>query len=136
MSDADQEYKPKIRPQSTMAQAFSTALDSAFSLDSEVDHLSQTIDQKKFQMIIQNRELEELQARIREAEERLKSRGSVLLERKPSDAHGDGGYQSTESASSTTSPTDTTGQYPMGGQYPSGDEHRRPGDNRQQGRDS
>jgi hypothetical protein len=101
-------------------------------------------------MIIQNRELEELQARIREAEERLKSRGSVLLERKPSDAHGDGGYQSTgelhkpsfqlrdfltdrfciESASSTTSPTDTTGQ------YPSGDEHRRPGDNRQQGRDS
>jgi hypothetical protein len=46
-------------------------------------------------MIIQNRELEELQARIREAEERLKSRGSVLLERKPSDAHGDGGYQST-----------------------------------------
>jgi hypothetical protein len=107
-------------------------------------------------MIIQNRELEELQARIREAEERLKSRGSVLLERKPSDAHGDGGYQSTgelhkpsfqlqdfltnrfclESASSTTSPTDTTGQYPRGGQYPSGDEHRRPGDNRQQGRDS
>lgn len=30
----------------TMAQAFSSALDSAFSLDSDVDHLSQTIDQK------------------------------------------------------------------------------------------
>jgi hypothetical protein len=29
-----------------MAQAFSTALDSAFSLDSEVDDLSNSIDQK------------------------------------------------------------------------------------------
>lgn len=29
-----------------MAQAFSSALDSAFSLDSDVDHLSLTIDQK------------------------------------------------------------------------------------------
>jgi hypothetical protein len=35
----DQEY-------STMAQAFSTALDSAFSLDSDVNHLSLSIDQK------------------------------------------------------------------------------------------
>ncbi|CAI7602744.1 unnamed protein product [Penicillium glandicola] len=56
-----------------MAQAFSTALDSAFMLDSEVDNLSQTIDQKKQQMWIQNRELEELQYRIREAERRLQS---------------------------------------------------------------
>lgn len=81
-----------------MAQAFSSALDSAFSLDSDVDHLSQTIDQKyvqvnkpnsffrspssqqqantptsrKQQMMIQTRELEALQQRIREAEERLK----------------------------------------------------------------
>lgn len=72
-SDMDQEWKPtKMRPQScvdsphsvsatvilaihanlqprshrTMAQDFSTALDSAFSLDSDVNHLSQTIDQK------------------------------------------------------------------------------------------
>lgn len=29
-----------------MAQAFSTALDSAFMLDSDVDNLSQTISQK------------------------------------------------------------------------------------------
>jgi hypothetical protein len=29
-----------------MAQAFSLALDSAFMLDTEVDHLSQTIEQK------------------------------------------------------------------------------------------
>ncbi|CAL5869852.1 uncharacterized protein PFLUO_LOCUS4083 [Penicillium psychrofluorescens] len=62
-----------------MAQAFSTALDSAFSLDSEVDDLSNSIDQKKYQMMIQSRQLEELQARIREAENRLKSRQSVQL---------------------------------------------------------
>ncbi|KAJ5618439.1 hypothetical protein N7528_007082 [Penicillium herquei] len=72
MSDTEQEWKPKVRPQSTMAQAFSSALDSAFMLDSDVNHLSQTIDQKKQQMIIQSRELEALQQRIRETEERLK----------------------------------------------------------------
>lgn len=70
MSDADQGWKPsgRIRPQSfvpplpsppvivlnialtrharTMAQAFSTALDSAFSLDSDVTELSQSVDHK------------------------------------------------------------------------------------------
>ncbi|KAL4910096.1 hypothetical protein BDW74DRAFT_173565 [Aspergillus multicolor] len=129
MSDADQEVK-KARPQSTMALAFSSALDSAFSLDSDVDYLSQTIDQKKYQMMIQERELEELQAKIRQAEERLKARGSVIMSgnNQSSGVHGEGGYQFTESA--TTSPTDTTGQ------YSSGDEQRqRPGD-RQQGRNS
>ncbi|CRG88938.1 hypothetical protein PISL3812_05973 [Talaromyces islandicus] len=54
-----------------MAQAFSLALDSAFMLDSEVDTLSQSIEQKKQMMTIQARELEALQAKIREAEARL-----------------------------------------------------------------
>ncbi|KAF7714045.1 Uncharacterized protein PECH_004976 [Penicillium ucsense] len=73
--EMDRDWKPtgKVRPQSTMAQAFSSALDSAFMLDSDVNHLSLTIDQKKQQMAIQTRELENLQARIREAEERLKA---------------------------------------------------------------
>ncbi|KAJ6014121.1 hypothetical protein N7540_008712 [Penicillium herquei] len=77
MSDTEQEWKPKGRPQSTMAQAFSSALDSAFMLDSDVNHLSQTIDQKKQQMIIQSRELEALQQRIRETEERLKRQAVI-----------------------------------------------------------
>ncbi|KAJ5112689.1 hypothetical protein N7532_000734 [Penicillium argentinense] len=77
MDRMDREWKPKMRPQSTMAQDFSTALDSAFMLDSNVNELSQTIDQKKQQMMIQSRELEELQQRIRDAENRLKSRQSV-----------------------------------------------------------
>ncbi|KAJ5881478.1 uncharacterized protein N7529_000150 [Penicillium soppii] len=75
---SDQEWKPKMRPQSTMAQAFSSALDSAFMLDSDIANLSQTVDQKKQQMMIQNRELEELQNRIREAEQRLQSQKASI----------------------------------------------------------
>ncbi|EEA22629.1 conserved hypothetical protein [Talaromyces marneffei ATCC 18224] len=54
-----------------MAQAFSLALDSAFMLDNEVNDLTQSIELKKQRMTIQTRELEALQARIREAEELL-----------------------------------------------------------------
>lgn len=72
MSDIEEEWKPKGRPQSTMAQNLASALDSAFMLDSEVDHLSNSIQYKKQKVTIQSRELEALEARIREAEERLK----------------------------------------------------------------
>ncbi|PLN80985.1 hypothetical protein BDW42DRAFT_102722 [Aspergillus taichungensis] len=120
MSEA-QGWKPsgRIRPQSTMAQAFSTALDSAFSLDSDVTELSQSVDNKRFQMMIQNKELEELQNRIREAEERLKARQpmSGSGSRNPPPQTGDY-QQSAASTSATTSPTDTAGQ------YSSGDEQR------------
>ncbi|KAB8210028.1 Uncharacterized protein conserved in bacteria DUF2317 [Aspergillus parasiticus SU-1] len=127
MSDADQGWKPNGRPQSTMAQAFSSTLDSLFALDSDVHHLEQTVDERKFQMIIQNRELEELQAKIRATEERLKARKSVILDGsgpRSNGAQSDGGYQSTESASSATSPTDTAGH------YSSGDEQRQHGQTR------
>lgn len=48
-------------------------------------------------MMIQNRELEELQAKIREAEERLKARKSMIMTGNSQSvgAHKDGGYQST-----------------------------------------
>ncbi|KAE8328151.1 hypothetical protein BDV39DRAFT_174617 [Aspergillus sergii] len=101
MSDADQGWKPNGRPQSTMAQAFSSTLDSLFALDSDVHHLEQTVDERKFQMIIQNRELEELQAKIRATEERLKARKSVILDGsgpRSNGAQSDGGYQSTGKA--------------------------------------
>lgn len=91
-------------------------------------------------MMMQNRELEELQNRIREAEERLKARQSVALpgsgSRNPPPQTGN--YQQSAgelvlnspspsshpltdpaaSTSATTSPTDTAGQ------YSSGDEQR------------
>ncbi|OKL62076.1 hypothetical protein UA08_02960 [Talaromyces atroroseus] len=106
MSDTEQEWKPNPRrPQSvadfpsrysTMAQAFSLALDSAFMLDSDVDQLTQSIEQKKQRMTIQTRELEALQARIREAEERLKE-GRVAKEASTQNS-GDDSDQSTGSA--------------------------------------
>lgn len=53
-------------------------------------------------MMIQERELEQLQARIREAEERLKARQSLVLDgnntRSPSAQRGDRFYQSGENS--------------------------------------
>ncbi|EEP81544.1 predicted protein [Uncinocarpus reesii 1704] len=60
-----------------MAQALAETLDSVFMLNSEVDTLSHQIHQKKQTITIQNWELEALQARIREAEERLKLQESM-----------------------------------------------------------
>ncbi|KAL9113240.1 MAG: hypothetical protein Q9227_002575 [Pyrenula ochraceoflavens] len=71
-SELDQEYKPSGRPQSTMALSFASTLDSAFSLSPELDNLSQSIQTKQDAVSSQSRELEELEARIRETEERLK----------------------------------------------------------------
>ncbi|KAL1966129.1 hypothetical protein VTN77DRAFT_4877 [Rasamsonia byssochlamydoides] len=79
MSDTEQDWKPNPRrPQSTIAQAFSLELDSKFMLDNDVDHLTQTIEQKKQMMTIQARELQALQEKIREAEERLREQESRL----------------------------------------------------------
>ncbi|KAK2752163.1 hypothetical protein FQN55_008053 [Onygenales sp. PD_40] len=72
MSDTEEEWKPNGRPQSTMARSLAAALDNAFMLDSEVDHLTTSVHYKKQLVTIQNRELEALEARIREAENRLK----------------------------------------------------------------
>ncbi|KAI9042838.1 uncharacterized protein KD926_004903 [Aspergillus affinis] len=120
MSDAEQGWKPSGRPQSfvlpTMAQAFSSVLDSAFSLDPGVDNLSQSLEDKRQQMLIQNRELEELQAKIRAAEERLKARESAPYDGTASQnnaTHNNQGYHS-GSTSAATSPTDTAGQYSSG----------------------
>ncbi|EAL93536.1 conserved hypothetical protein [Aspergillus fumigatus A1163] len=116
MSDMEQEWKPKGRPQSTMAQAFSSTLDSVFALDSEVDHLSQTIDQnwvdqwswhlRRFQMIIQTRELEELQAKIRETERRLKARQSLIM-----DGNGSGNSAGASKVENEYRTADSAGQY-------------------------
>lgn len=73
MSDKEEEWKPKNRPQSTMALSLAAALDDAFMLDSDVDNLANSVHYKKQMVTIQNRELEALEARIREAEERLKN---------------------------------------------------------------
>lgn len=62
-------------------------------------------------MLMKNRELEELQAKIRAAEERLKAQQASTPSGSGSRVQTEGGYQST---SSTTSPTDSAGQYSSG----------------------
>ncbi|OJD17236.1 hypothetical protein AJ78_02673 [Emergomyces pasteurianus Ep9510] len=88
MSDIEEEWKPTGRPQSTMARSLAAALDNAFMLDSEVDSLTQSVHYKKQMVTIQNRELEALEARIREAENRLKesSSRSASPEEEPSNS--------------------------------------------------
>ncbi|EEH11541.1 hypothetical protein HCBG_00996 [Histoplasma capsulatum G186AR] len=88
MSDIEEEWKPTGRPQSTMARSLAAALDNAFMLDNEVDSLTQSVHYKQQMVTIQNRELEALEARIREAEMRLRetSSRSVSPEEQPSNS--------------------------------------------------
>ncbi|OQO09149.1 hypothetical protein B0A48_06040 [Cryoendolithus antarcticus] len=64
-------------PEAAIVQSFAADLDDMFGLDStasrpvDVDHLSQTVNEKKQTLSTKDRELQELEARIRETEERL-----------------------------------------------------------------
>ncbi|KAL1954396.1 hypothetical protein VTO42DRAFT_1211 [Malbranchea cinnamomea] len=71
MSDKEEEWKPNGRPQSTMAISLAAAMDDAFMLDSDIDSLANSVHYKKQMVTIQSRELEALEAKIREAEYRL-----------------------------------------------------------------
>nr|OQO03067.1 hypothetical protein B0A51_16656 [Rachicladosporium sp. CCFEE 5018] len=64
-------------PEAAIVQSFAADLDDMFGLDAtasrpvDVDHLSQTVNEKKQNLSTKDRELQELEARIRETEERL-----------------------------------------------------------------
>ncbi|KAM3074465.1 hypothetical protein ACMFMG_002731 [Clarireedia jacksonii] len=75
MSDAelDNEWAPTGRPQSTMARSFALALDEMFKLDTSLEDLDAVVSEKKREISSQTSELEQLEARIRETEERLKA---------------------------------------------------------------
>ncbi|KAF2834626.1 hypothetical protein M501DRAFT_1020606 [Patellaria atrata CBS 101060] len=77
MADADLGWKPNGRPQSTIARNFSAALDDLFQLDGGLDSLSKNVHKKKQSVSIQKSELKDLEARLREAEERLKNATSI-----------------------------------------------------------
>ncbi|KAF2829814.1 hypothetical protein CC86DRAFT_367741 [Ophiobolus disseminans] len=69
-----QGWKPNTnRPQSTIARNFMTELDSLFGLaEGDLDSLDKNVHQKKQAVTTQTQELEALEARLREAEDRLK----------------------------------------------------------------
>ncbi|KAH6618597.1 hypothetical protein C7974DRAFT_426869 [Boeremia exigua] len=82
--DPDAGWKPSNRPQSTVALNFMDELDTLFNLDNSLDTLDKTIHEKKQAVNTQAQELEALQRRLREAEERLsQATGSPL---KPKDS--------------------------------------------------
>ncbi|KXX73606.1 hypothetical protein MMYC01_209756 [Madurella mycetomatis] len=80
MSDQeiDREWKPNgRRPQSTIAQMFSQELMDIFRIDNSVADLDEKVDKRKQQINSQTSELEALEARIREMEQRLKKQNGV-----------------------------------------------------------
>ncbi|KAF2460384.1 hypothetical protein BDY21DRAFT_377079 [Lineolata rhizophorae] len=76
MEDPDAGWKPSGRPQSTMARNFSATLDEMFGMNNDLDELSRDVYQKKIDVVTRNQELEALEARLRETEERLKKAGA------------------------------------------------------------
>lgn len=72
MADPDRDWKPSGRPQSTAARNFSAALDDLFRIDEGLDTLDKKVHQKKQAVSTHTQELEALEARLRETEERLK----------------------------------------------------------------
>ncbi|KAK3315474.1 hypothetical protein B0H66DRAFT_606356 [Apodospora peruviana] len=75
MTDAelDRDWKPNgRRPQSTIARSFSQELVDIFRIENSVADLDEKVNQKKQQINNQTSELEALEARIREMEQRLK----------------------------------------------------------------
>ncbi|KIW58106.1 hypothetical protein PV05_02656 [Exophiala xenobiotica] len=67
----DAGFKSKGRPQSTLARDFSAALDEMFKLNG-VGALEEAVVQKKDTVQSQQYQLEDLETKLREADERLK----------------------------------------------------------------
>ncbi|RKU47018.1 hypothetical protein DL546_008247 [Coniochaeta pulveracea] len=96
MTDAelDRDWKPNgRRPQSTIARSFSEELMNIFRIDNSVADLDEQVDKRKQQLSSQTTELEALEARIREMEQRLQQRKSThyspdsSLNQRLADAH-------------------------------------------------
>ncbi|OIW27595.1 hypothetical protein CONLIGDRAFT_440933 [Coniochaeta ligniaria NRRL 30616] len=75
--ELDRDWKPNgRRPQSTIARSFSQELMDIFRIENSVADLDEQVDRRKQQLNSQNSELEALEARIREMEQRLQQRSS------------------------------------------------------------
>ncbi|KAL2421698.1 hypothetical protein ABEF95_001461 [Exophiala dermatitidis] len=67
----DSDFQPNGRPQSTLARDFSAALDDLFKLNG-IGALEESVEQKKDTLQTQKYQLDDLDARLRETDERLK----------------------------------------------------------------
>lgn len=76
--ELDRDWKPNgRRPQSTIARSFSEELMNIFRIENSVADLDEQVDKRKQQLSSQTTELEALEARIREMEQRLQQRKSA-----------------------------------------------------------
>ncbi|KAI1855199.1 hypothetical protein JX266_000064 [Neoarthrinium moseri] len=77
-AELDSDWKPNgRRPQSTIARTFSAELEDLFRIDNSVADLDANVNKKKQEVTTQTSELEALERRIREMEERLKRGGQA-----------------------------------------------------------
>ncbi|RFU23546.1 hypothetical protein B7463_g12792, partial [Scytalidium lignicola] len=76
----DKDWKPSGRPQSTMARSFSLALNDLFKIDNSIADLDAAVFEKKKAVSTQTSELEALEARLRETEERLKAKQAAATD--------------------------------------------------------
>ncbi|KAK7756420.1 hypothetical protein SLS62_001646 [Diatrype stigma] len=71
--ELDRDWQPNgRRPQSTIARSFSQELMDIFKIEDSIADLDEKIDKRKQQVTTQTTELQSLEARIKEMEERLK----------------------------------------------------------------
>ncbi|KAI2468293.1 hypothetical protein F4781DRAFT_432568 [Annulohypoxylon bovei var. microspora] len=71
--ELDRDWKPNgRRPQSTIARSFSQELMDIFRIENSIADLDEQVDKRKQQVTTGQTELEALEARIKEMEERLK----------------------------------------------------------------
>ncbi|KAK4634083.1 hypothetical protein CLAFUW4_01413 [Fulvia fulva] len=115
------------RPESTIAQNFASDLDAMFGLDSGgVDDLSRTVEEKKQTVTTGEQQLQELEAKLRETEERLArvsrhnspSRHALPTANADNDQAGDGAPRPSPLAQKPTYPADrppTAGDRPQSG---------------------
>ncbi|EMR70881.1 hypothetical protein UCREL1_2082 [Eutypa lata UCREL1] len=71
--ELDRDWQPNgRRPQSTIARSFSQELMDIFKIDNSITDLDEQVHKRKHQVTTQTSELQSLEARIKEMEERLK----------------------------------------------------------------
>ncbi|TEA21047.1 hypothetical protein C8034_v007513 [Colletotrichum sidae] len=88
-AELDRDWVPNgRRPQSTIARSFSAELMDIFRIDNSVADLDEKLHQQKQNVQSQTDELEALERRLREMEERLKRNGTGTSVEKQADRQG------------------------------------------------
>ncbi|KAF4507162.1 hypothetical protein G6O67_005829 [Ophiocordyceps sinensis] len=107
MTDAelDRDWQPNgRRPQSTIARSFSQELGDIFRIEDSLTDLDNKVDQRRQNVGKNNQELADIEARIREMEDRLRR----SQQSRPALPTGASTFSSQKRADATQSPKDNT----------------------------